>query len=356
MEKLRVIDSDTHVDETEATWEYIPANGQEFKPTPVGDIRPGGRRHWLIDGLKFTRPSRDDTITKTTVVTRELLDVPARLRHMDELGVEVQVIYPTIFLQNMAERPEAELSITRSYNRWLADRTAQSGGRLRWIFVPSPRNLETTVADLRWARDHGTCGVLKKDDREADHNIYEPYFFPLYEEAERLNVPICVHSGSGRSQALVTAVRGDDNPGFSRLGEARVADGIYEIIAANVPAKFPKLRFGAIEAGASWLPLIAHKLRRGITRAHLFTNERPRDVSFEGNRLYVTCHVDEDFPMLLRCISEDNLLVGSDYSHHDFSQEIDFTSSLQELAYQEILSPDAPRKIMYENPKTFYGL
>ena len=356
MEPLRVIDSDTHVDETEATWEYIPPEEQALKPIPVGDPAPGGKRYWLIDGLRFARPSRDDNLTKTTAVTRELLDVPARLRHMDELGVEVQVIYPTIFLQNMAERPEVELSITRSYNRWIANRTALSTGRLRWIFLPSLRNLETTIEDLRWAKNHGACGVLKKDDREADHNIYEPYFFPLYEEAERLHMPICVHSGSGRSQALVKAVRGDDNPGFSRLGEARVADGIYEIIAGNVPARFPELRFGAIEAGASWLPLIAHKLRRAVARAHLFPNERPQDVSFEGNRLYVTCHVDEDFPMLLRYISEDNLLVGSDYSHQDFSQEINFTSSLQELADQEILSPEAPRKIMHDNAKTFYGL
>jgi len=60
--------------------------------------------------------------------------------------------------------------------------------------------------------------------------------------------------------------------------------------------------------------------------------------------------------MLLRYISEDNLLVGSDYSHQDFSQEINFTSSLQELAEQEILSPEAPRKIMHDNAKTFYGL
>lgn len=55
-------------------------------------------------------------------------------------------------------------------------------------------------------------------------------------------------------------------------------------------------------------------------------------------------------------IGEDHLLVGSDYSHSDFSQEINFTSSLRELVDQAILSPSAPTKIMHDNPRAFYGL
>lgn len=348
-----VIDSDTHVDETDATWEYVDA--PEFKPVG-GNFAPGEgrRRYWLIDGYKRRRADRDDSVTKTTVETRELLDVAARLRHMDELGVQVQVIYPTLFINPPSGRPEVELNVTRSYNRWIAERTGRSAGRLRWVFVPSPLNIDESVADMRWAKDHGACGVLKKGDNEARHDPHDPYFFPLYEEAERLNLPICIHTGTGRAES------GDDRvlpPSIPALGGGPVMQGIYALMARNIPAKFPKLRFGAIEAGASWIPLVAHSLKRGVTREHLFHEvERAQDTSFEANRVYVACQVTEDLDMLLRYISEDNLLVGSDYSHHDISNEMGFISTLQELADREVIPETAPRKIMYDNPRAFYDL
>jgi len=351
MAKPWVIDSDTHVDETEGTWNYV--DDEAFRPT-LGryENHPDGRANfWLIGGNKVRRANRDDSITRTTVATRELLDVGARLRHMDELGVEVQVIYPTIFIRCTATEPEVELNVTRSYNRWLADRTGQAGGRLRWVFVPSPLNMDETVADLRWARDHGACGILKKGDTEASHAPYDPFFFPLYEEAERLDLPICVHTGSGRPDF------GDDRmPPCPPVGGVAVFTGIYQLIRTGVPARFPKLRFGAIEAGASWLPLVEHSLRRGQEREHLFHVERSEETSFEANHVYVTCQVSEDFTTILRYISEDNLLVGSDYSHHDISNEMGFIPTLQALANEGVIPGTVPRKILYDNAKAFYGL
>ena len=80
------------------------------------------------------------------------------------------------------------------------------------------------------------------------------------------------------------------------------------------------------------------------------------DVSFEGNRVYVTCEVDEDFPMLLRYISEDSLLVGSDYTHNDPSREKDFIIRLQDQADRGTISQTVVRKILWDNPKAFYSL
>ncbi len=52
----------------------------------------------MIDGKRQVRFIRSDKDSGTTVETRELLDVKARLKHMDELGTDIQVIYPTLFL------------------------------------------------------------------------------------------------------------------------------------------------------------------------------------------------------------------------------------------------------------------
>ncbi|HTF94194.1 MAG TPA: amidohydrolase family protein, partial [Verrucomicrobiae bacterium] len=198
---MPIIDADTHIDETEATWEYLREFEQEYKPITQYPSRvdpsKNPSRYWLVDGHRQMRFVRDDNNTRTTVETRELLDVQKRLRDMDAMGTEVQVLYPTLFLMEATERPEVSTALRRSYNRWLADRCGESHGRLRWVCLPPLMNMDETIKELQFAKDHGACGILKKGDLEAGKWPADPYFSPLYEEANRLDLPICIHIGSG---------------------------------------------------------------------------------------------------------------------------------------------------------------
>ena len=163
---MPIIDADTHIDETEATWEYLREFEQEYKPITQYPSRvdpsKNPTRYWLVDGHRQMRFVRDDNNTRTTVETRELLDVQKRLRDMDAMGTEVQVLYPTLFLMEATERPEVSTALRRSYNRWLADRCAESHGRLRWVCLPPLMNMDETIKELQFAKDHGACGILKE--------------------------------------------------------------------------------------------------------------------------------------------------------------------------------------------------
>jgi hypothetical protein len=96
---------------------------------PTNPNRTCCRRYWVIDGKRQLRFIRGDEETGTVVESRELLDVRVRLKHMDEIGTDIQVMYPTLFLMEATERPEVSTALRRSYNRWLADRCGRSGGR-----------------------------------------------------------------------------------------------------------------------------------------------------------------------------------------------------------------------------------
>ena len=198
---MGIIDADTHIDETDATWEYIQENDLPYKPSTAYPSNPDPKlppaRYWVIDGKRQVRFIRSDKDSGTTVGTRELLDVKARLKHMDELGTDIQVIYPTLFLMEATEKPEINTAMRRSYNRWLGERCGESGGRLRWVCMPPLQNMDATVEELTWAKEHGACGVLKKGDREVGKYPADPYFERLYAEAEKLDMPICLHTGSG---------------------------------------------------------------------------------------------------------------------------------------------------------------
>ncbi|HEY7065832.1 MAG TPA: amidohydrolase family protein [Chloroflexota bacterium] len=361
---MPVIDADTHIDETDATWDFLAPDELALKPETVyperqDPSRPPAR-YWLIDGKRQLRFVRSDGATQTTVDTRELLDVDARLRAMDELGTEVQVLYPTLMLVEFTERPELERALRRSYNRWLADRCTRSGGRLRWVCLPPLSSMDEALEELRFAKDHGACGVMKKGDREAGKWPCDPYFFPLYEEAQRLDMPICFHTGSGVPD--FTPARQFTYSAFYRITLPTV-HAFQTLVLHNVPAQFPTLRWGFIEATASWVPFVLYDLKRRQERAALRAASPISGPSLDlpenvlvANRLYVACQVDEDLPYILRYTGEDNVVVGSDYTHSDMAMELDFAQRLQQRADAGEISQAAVRKITYDNPRALYGL
>jgi predicted TIM-barrel fold metal-dependent hydrolase len=362
---MRIIDADTHIDETDGTWEYMSDGELPFKPATTYPANPDPSlppaRYWMIDGKRQIRFIRSDRDSGTKVEARELLDVDVRLRHMDELGTDIQVIYPTLFLMESTEKPEINAAMRRSYNRWLADRCSKSGGRLRWVCMPPLQSMDQALAEIRFAKEHGACGVLKKGDREAGKWPGDPYFAPFYEEAERLDLPICIHTGSGIPD--FSPAREFSHGQFMRTKAAAI-NGVLGLVLHRIPEKYPGLRFGCIEAGSSWAPFVAYDLRRqqfrqegrstgsvlGVPKIQLGSNV------FKQNRIYITCQVDEDLPYILKHVGEDNLMVGSDYTHRDPSMELEFRTILQERADRGEIPQTAVQKILYDNPKTFYGL
>src|SRR5918992_5069272 len=210
------VDVDAHIDESEATWECPDEGARRFKPVtldPGAAAAPGAagpHRLWLIDGTIRLRRWRDDKRTGTVQATRELLDVEARIHHMDELRVDVQVLYPTLFLHAFTARPEIDVALCKSYNRWIAKATEKSRGRLRWVAVLPLLSIERAVEELRWAKDHGACGVFKKGIECGERAASDPYFFPVYEEASRLDMPICIHNATGNIHSATAPESGLD--------------------------------------------------------------------------------------------------------------------------------------------------
>ncbi len=346
------IDADAHVDETEATWEYLEEHERAFKPvTRDPENARGPDKQWVAEDVTLRRPVRDYRRTGATAATSQLLDVDERLRHLDDLRIDIQVLYPTVFIRSkFAGRPDIELALTRSYNRWIADRTAQSGGRLRWAAVPPLLTMDKAVEELRWAKDHGACGVFKKGV-ECGRKASDPYFLPLYEEASKLDLPICIHTGS-------------DGPG-GLSPTALDAVGAFEpIVSSGILEELPELRVGFIEAGASWAPFLLSVHAASTRRSHLQVaegRESNRNVEvdkdlFRRSRMYVACQTQDDLPYLLNFGLEDNLLVGTDYTHADQSAELVAMDVIDERAANEEIPAEVARKILEHNPKRFYGL
>ena len=193
---MAVIDSDAHVLETNHTWDYMLESERDLKPrvVPTPKDPTSGGESWLVDGTYIgkARNVGHDTAKES----REMEDITARLAHMDALEVDVQVLYPTIFLRPFTRKPEVELAVTRSYNRWLIDIWKQAPARLRCVAVLPLLSMDKAIEEARYAKAHGACGIFMRG-LEGDKRISDAHFFPIYEEAGRLDMPICVHSATG---------------------------------------------------------------------------------------------------------------------------------------------------------------
>jgi uncharacterized protein len=341
---MRTIDADAHVLETERTWEYMTASERDFRPKIVAtpaDEESGGEC-WLIDGTLLGKAR--NVGQETPKASREMEDVRARIAHMDELEVAIQVLYPTVFLRPFTKRPEVELAVIRSYNRWLVDIWKAAPERLRWVAVLPLLSMDKALAEARFAKENGACGIFIRG-LEGERRLSEPYFFPLYEHASKLDMPICVHAATG-SFAVHEFFAHES--GFAKFKLA-VVGAFHSILFHGIPEKFPKLRFGFIEVSAQWVPYVLHDLAKRFQRR----GQALTDNIIAENRIYVACQTDDDLPYILPYAGEHNLVIGSDYGHADTASEIE---ALRKLKEKGEISPTVIRQILADNPRALYAL
>jgi predicted TIM-barrel fold metal-dependent hydrolase len=356
---MPVIDADAHVVESDRTWDYMDQSDMQFRPTLMGSA-DSGRQFWFIDGkirglarsvLSVKKLEDISQATGRNVVTtqaaRDMEDIEGRLQHMDELEIDVQVLHSTIFIQQIADRPEVEVAVCRAYNRWLADIWRQGKGRLRWSAALPFMAMDEALKELRTAVENGACGAAVRPI-EGDRLPTDPYFFPIYEEASRLNVPIVFHIGNANPENCDLVSQYNNGGSFWKFRLPTVG-AFHSLLMAGIPDAFPKLRFGFVEASSQWVPYVVSDLRRRFPGS----GRKFPDNPLREYRMYVTCQTDDDLEWVLRYAGEDNLMIGTDYGHTDQSSEIE---AIRHLRENGDINPSAINKMLDDNPRALYNL
>ena len=271
-------------------------------------------------------------------------DIDARVKHMDELEVDVQVLYPTLMLRPCTQSRVTELAMCKSYNRWLAEVWKKGQGRLRWVAMPPLLSMDALKDELAFAKDNGACGIFMRGV-EHEKRLSNPELFPLYEIATELDLPICVHAGTN-STAIHDLYEGET--GFSRF-KLPVVGTFHSLLMDGTPALFPKLRWGFVEVSAQWVPYALNDLR---LRLQKLGRPIPDNIMAE-NRMYVACQTTDDLPVILKDAGEDNLVIGTDYGHNDTSSQIE---ALRMLRSDGSVPAEIVDKILGDNARALYGL
>jgi predicted TIM-barrel fold metal-dependent hydrolase len=338
-------------------------------------------RRWVIDGVLIPKPfGKGGQAVQTPPVDPQrlssrqwmaiaMIDIDARLEDADAMGVDVQIVYPTLFNVHLTFDPELDVALARAYNRFMAKAWSLGRGRIRWVAVPALHDLGACIRELAWCREHGAVGFLARGI-EGERSLAEPYFFPLYEAVGTIDMPMCIHAGQGCP--ALTAITNTSIVGSFPGGRLLPVIGFHDLVSNRIPERFPDLRILFVEAGASWVPYLLHYLERHWRRRGKLQAPHLGPDLFRDYRIYVTCESDEDLPYLTGFVGEHNLLSGSDYGHHGEQvptlEPISFNNRLRggdpsadlaivgELRARSDVTSDAVRKILVENPRRFYGI
>lgn len=354
------LDADTHVDESEDTWSYIPKSAQEFVPRTL-EFAPeqvpewlssnrssgsGYYRFWFINGEIYPRRVRSDERTGTTLGTRELSNVKDRLRDMDRLGVETQVLYPTVFLDEISRRAEVQTVLYRSYNQWISDRCKDSSNRLQWIAMIPYTSMDAALKEIRFAKENGACGLFKLGT-ECERPASDPYFWPAYQLAAEVDLPVCIHQGSPWSAV-------PDPFATLPLGSGGglvwpVIQAFSSLLHVRFHDRIPNLRIAFVEAGSAWLPYVF-----GLASFTSGTDRPNGGQTLAELGFYVTCETFEDIPYLTKIAGgDDNFVIGSDYTHGDRSSVID---AHKRIVDRTDLSETTKLKLTRENVRSLYRI
>ena len=242
---MAIIDADAHVVESERTWDFLDEAERQFAPRVMvfkdyggdGSGKSGTDEFWKIGGRVFAKGRNIGHDTPRE--SREMENIKARLTHMDALGIDVQVLYPSLFLRALTTLPHVDTALCKSYNRWMAEIWRAGNGRLRWVVMPPLGYLDKALEELNLAKANGACGVFIRGV-EGDKLPTDPYFYPIYQEASRLSMPICVHASAGNLDMFDIFGRGASLGQF-KFGPVNL---FGSLITSELPLKVSRSKVG----------------------------------------------------------------------------------------------------------------
>ena len=332
------IDADGHVRDTD----------EDVRPyiSPPYNERPR-----LSGGV--ARDGFDNTLGNRLGI-REV-DVDVWLDALERGGLAASVLYPTGSLAcGWLREPGFAAARASAYNDWLSDVYLKADSRFKGVALLPVQDPPAAALELRRAvTDLGMVGGMLP---EGPHLFGKPEFDVLYEEAQRLGVPLAAH-GSGRLTGLYDEFLFDNLSQVHSLGHAFTQmKQFVSIILSGVPEKFPELKLAFLEAGCGWAVYLLDRMDerwhlRGREDAPLLAKS-PSEYLASGN-IFISCEADERMlPETLRVLGEDVVVFASDFPHWD----AEFPENIRRLLAREDLTPAQREKVAGLNAQRLYGL
>jgi len=380
---IRIYDADTHIRPSaeslrpflsKTILERIPDVEEHRVPIRVGmagEVRTEPYRHWYrfgrSDGWGSRKPRWLGEATPREGEEREFQTFMGtrfptegggdyapelRLKDMDEEGVDVHFIVNTGGVGH--KDPELELEFIRAQHRYLDQFCSADAHRLKTCLTITPEHIEGSIDEIkRWGKSDWCVAVHPK--LPLDYPLDHPDLNPIWAAAQEENLAVIHHSNSSGYPGYRDLW---DNPFLGRLaahpwGAMRAVGSFF---GGGLMDRFPNIRYGILESGFGWLPFWAQRMDdQVIYMGYVAENlEYKMSEYMTGGRFFAGIVQHEGEPMakmVTEQLGDHVLMFGSDYPH----AESRFPESADRVLDWHSLGETAMRKLMWDNPVSFFG-
>lgn len=376
-----VVDADGHVLEPGDMYQrYIDPQYRDRAVRIAVDDQ--GYENLIIDNKPYQNPSmrgnlgaiggigmdREKLLTRGMVTYAEGsppggYDPKARLKVMDDEGIDIAILYPTlgIFWEGSVQDPKLATAYTRAYNRWIVDFCRENPRRLYPVAHISLLDPEGAVEETLRARKDGCVGVYLSPDLAArrEKRFDDPAFVRFWETVQDLEMPVAFHVVVREHQTFQEWTRRlDGKPGpLGLFGHAFLAIDVMaaftSMISLGLFEKYPRMKCAVLEAGATWIGAWLDRLDYKSEVTEFLTPIKLKPSEYFSRQCVVSADPDETMTaQVVAHLGADYFIWASDYPHIDASFGV-----VKEM--KERLAPLPPadqRKVLGENAVRFYKL
>ena len=255
-----------------------------------------------------------------------------RPRALDLLGFATQLMFTSMCLRNFELDNGKDMDlcygVARAHNRMIVDFCSRDRRMLPVAYTPIA-DMARAPDEARFALDLGAKGFMIPSQPPVSHSPSHTDLDPFWATAEEAGVPILFHingtalspsyRNNGKNPIVIVSGDGDSNS----LGYMSIPQPVQNTLAAlifdGVLDRFPNLKFGAIELGASWVPSWL-KLMDNSFEAFARHEERLRNLSARPSEIArrqvrVTPFPTDDTAWIIENSGEEICMFSSDYPH-----------------------------------------
>ena len=303
-------------------------------------------------------PQRWDEVPAKAFVPRE------RLKALDADGIDAEVLFPndpsSFHQYNDAD---FELACVQAYNDSLAEWTRASDRFISLAMVPLLSSMKNLVAEVERAALTGHRGIvmfaLPSLMVPSLPHISEPFWNPLWETCQELNMPIHYHASAGLARKLTFPEWAGYTPyqqhaAFTVPTSAWPAQIVPNLIFSGIAYKYPKLKSVFAETGIGSVSCAQTACDHEWERRQLWRHgldRRPSEMIRQ--QVYVNFWYERAGIELRHAVGVDNIMWESDYPH--IASTYPDSWRFVERSLKSV--PDDEReKMLYGNAQVLYRL
>ena len=345
-----IIDSDGHIYENDREiLEYLedPYQAEAMLGFPFFPTLDGFHR-----GAVISRINRHKSLQTNAKIWTDVID---------RNNIEFTVLYPTAGLGfGFIQDPDWATVLARGYNNWLHDRYYNENNRLRGVALIPMQDPAEAVKELhRAVKELKMLGAVV-----PAHGLRKPLghedFFPIYEAAEQLNVPIAIHGAASAGLGFDFFDKFAQLHSLSHPVSQMIQ--ITSIALGGVLDRFPKLRIAFLEAGVGWAVFMMDRLDRsfeiwkGQHHAEFTAEQRkPPSEHLRSGRVYFTAEGNERLlPTMLELLDNKCVMYASDFPHENNLDSV--KHDIAEVDEDDRLPREARDNMLRHTALEFYGL